>query len=102
MAGFNPFQAIMGRMMPQTPQMPQMPAQSNQMSNPPQPNWNALMDQLQGNTAGVIKEARYDVPAEIANDPQAAAMHIIQSGQANNNPMMRFIAPMLNQMGIKL
>ena len=102
MAGFNPFQAIMGRMMPQAPQMPQMPVQVNPAGNRPQPDWNALMGQLQGDTAGAIKEAKYDVPAEIANDPQAAAMHIIRSGQANNNPMMRFIAPMLNQMGIKL
>ena len=102
MAGFNPFQAIMGRMMPQAPQMPQMPAQGNQAGNQSQTDWNALMGQLQGNTAGVIKEAKYDVPAEIANDPQAAVMHIIQSGQAANNPMMRIIAPMLNQMGIRL
>ena len=92
MAGFNPFQAIMGRMMPQAPQMPQMPVQSSQMNNQSQ----------QSNTAGAIKEAHYDVPEEIVNNPQAAAMHIIQSGQANNNPMMRFIMPMLNQMGIKL
>lgn len=102
MAGFNPFQAIMGRMMPQAPQMPQMPVQNSQMNNQSQPDWNVLMGQLQSNTAGAIKEAHYDVPEEIVNNPQAAAMHIIQSGQANNNPMMRFIMPMLNQMGIKL
>ena len=59
------------------------------------------MGQLQGNTAGVVKEAGFNVPEEYANNPQAAAMHIIQSGQANNNPMMRFIAPMLNRMGIR-
>ena len=102
MAGINPFQAIMGRMMPQTTQMPQMPVQGNQMNNQSQPDWNVLMGQLQSNTAGVIREAHYDVPAEIANDPQAAAMHIIQSGQANNNPMMRFITPMLNRMGVRI
>lgn len=102
MAGINPFQAIMGRMMPQAPQIPQNMPVGNQTGNQPQPDWNALMGQLQGNTAGVIKEAHYDVPAEIANDPQAAAMHIIQSGQAANNPMMRIISPMLNRMGIRL
>lgn len=101
MAGFNPFQAIMGRMMQQAPQMPQMPAQGNQAGNLQGANWNALMGQLQGNTAGVIKEAKFDVPAEIANDPQAAAMHIIQSGQAANNPMMWIIGPMLNRMGVR-
>lgn len=97
----NPFQAIMGRMMPQASQMPQIPASGNQMNNQSQPDWNALMGQLQGNTAVVVKEAGFNVPEEYANNPQAAAMHIIQSGQANNNPMMRFIAPMLNRMGIR-
>ena len=82
--------------------MPQFPPTGQQAQNVQGMDWNALMGQLHGNTAGVIKEARYDVPAEIANDPQAAAMHIIQSGQAANNPMMRFIAPMLNRMGIRL
>ena len=82
--------------------MPQAPTPAPQMQNQSQPDWNTLMGQLQGNTAGVIKEAHYDVPTEIANDPQAAAMHIIQSGQASNNPMMRVIAPMLNRMGVRL
>jgi len=97
----NPFQAIMGRMPQQVPQMPPMPVAGPQGQNQPQPDWNALMGQLQANTAGVVKEAGFNVPDECMNDPRSAAMHIIQSGQANNNPMMRLITPMLNRMGIR-
>ena len=80
----------------------QNPYPAQQAQNQPQPDWNALMGELQSNTAGVIKEAHYNVPAEIANNPQAAAMHIIRSGQAANNPMMRIISPMLNRMGVRI
>ena len=45
----------------------------------------------------MIKQAGYNVPDEIANNPQAAVMHMIQSGQIGG-PMMRRIQPMLNML----
>ena len=94
----NPFQAIMGRM---GCQMPQNMSPAQQMGNGQAMDWNALMGQLQANPGAVLKEANYNVPDEIANDPQAAALYILRSGQASNNPMMRIIAPMLNRMGVR-
>ena len=55
------------------------------------------MRQLQANPAQMIKQAGYNVPDEIANNPQAAVMHMIQSGQIGG-PMMRRIQPMLNML----
>lgn len=43
--------------------------------------------ELKMNPAQLIKQAGYNVPANIANNPQAAVMHIIQSGQVRS-PVM--------------
>lgn len=55
------------------------------------------MAQLQANPAGMLKQAGYNVPDEIAGNPQATVMHLIQSGQVSN-PMLRMIQPMINRM----
>lgn len=96
----NPFQAIMGRMMPQASQMPQIPASGNQMNNQSQPDWNALMGQLQANPGDALKKAGYDVPEELIGNPQATVMHLIQSGQVSS-PLMQRIQPFLSRMGIR-
>ena len=96
----NPFQAIMGRMMPQASQMPQIPASGNQMNNQSQPDWNALMGQLQANPGDVLKTAGYNVPEELIGNPQATVMHLLQTGQVSN-PLMQRIQPFLNRMGVK-
>lgn len=67
------------------PMMPQMPNMQNQMA------------QLQSNPAQMIKQAGYNVPDEIANNPQATVMHLIQSGQVGG-PMLQRIQPMLNML----
>lgn len=74
-------------------------------SNPPTtaPNGQQMtmlqdaMRQLQSNPAEMIKQAGFSVPDEYANDPRAAAMHIIQSGQVKG-PVMQRIQPMLNML----
>lgn len=65
--------------------------------NAPQMTMQDAMRQLQANPAQMIKQAGYKVPDEIANNPQAAVMHMIQTGQING-PMMRRIQPMLNML----
>ena len=60
-------------------------------------NMQDAMRQLQANPAQMIKQAGYNVPDEIANNPQAAVMHLIQSGQIGG-PMMQRIGPMINRM----
>ena len=96
----NPFQAIMGRMPQQAPQMPPMPVAGQQGQNQPQPDWNALMGQLQANPVGMIRNAGYNVPDELNGNPQAMVMHLMRSGQIGG-PMMQKIAPMLNRMGVR-
>ena len=76
---------------PTTPNAPVTPP------NAPQMTMQDAMRQLQANPAQMIKQAGYNVPDEIANNPQAAVMHMIQSGQIGG-PMMRRIQPMLNML----
>ena len=56
------------------------------------------MKQLRGNPAEMIRAAGYQVPADAANDPQKAVMHMIQTGQVGG-PLMKMIGPMIAQMG---
>lgn len=78
----------------------QEPRPQPQMANPSQPDWNALMSQLQANPAAFVKEKGYNVPDELNGNPQATVMHLIQSGQVGG-PMMQMIRPYLARMGIR-
>ena len=67
-------------------------------SNQPQmTNMQDAMTQLRSNPAQMIRQSGYNVPDEIANNPQATVMHLIQSGQVGG-PMMQRIQPMLNML----
>lgn len=98
----NPlFNAIMGGSKPvqnnpsnssQTPsQTPVTP------SNAPKMTMMDAMHELQQHPAQLMKQAGFNVPDEIANNPQQAVMHLIQSGQVGG-PMMRMVQPMLNRL----
>lgn len=56
-----------------------------------------MMSQLQANPVELLKNAGYNVPQELANNPQAMVMHLLQSGQIAN-PAMRSIQPILNSL----
>ena len=58
------------------------------------------MAQLQSNPAQMIRQKGFNVPDEIANNPQATVMHLIQSGQVGG-PMMQRIQPMINMLMCK-
>lgn len=81
-------------------QMPQEGASENPANNQPTADWNAAMGQLKANPAGLLKQAGFNVPGNVGNDPQRMVMHLIQSGQVGG-PMMRMIQPMLNRMGVR-
>ena len=68
-------------------------------SNGPQMTMMDAMQQLRSDPAGTIRRAGYNVPDEIAGNPQATVMHLIQSGQIGG-PMMQKIRPMLQMLGI--
>lgn len=98
----NPlFDAVSGRSAAVRPDRADnpMPTQNNAVMPPnaPQMTMQDAMAQLRQNPAKMIKQAGFNVPDEIANNPQAAVMHLIQSGQIGG-PMMQRIGPMINRM----
>ena len=56
------------------------------------------MQQLQNDPVGMAKQAGYNIPQNLAGNPQAMVQHLIQSGQVSN-PMLQKIMPMLNKLG---
>ena len=61
-----------------------------------QPQMN--MQQLQQDPVGMAQKAGYNIPPQLANNPQAMVQHLIQTGQVSN-PMLQKIMPMLNKLG---
>ena len=63
-----------------------------------QPQMN--MQQLQQDPIGMAQKAGYNIPQNLASNPQAMVQHLIQSGQVSN-PMLQKIMPMIQRMGGK-
>lgn len=98
----NPlFNAIMGGSQPGKQQGGEIPQQAQGTpQNAPQGQRITMQDamaQLKSDPAGMLRQAGYNVPDELANNPQAAVMHILQSGQVKN-PLYQMIQPMLNRL----
>ena len=72
--GSQPFQPGAGQTMPIASQTSAMPSNGQQMT------MMDAMSKLRSNPAQAIQSAGYNVPPEIANNPQAAVMHLIQTG----------------------
>lgn len=70
---------------------PFMPGNASQM------NMMNAMNQLRSNPVNAIRQAGYNVPDEIAGDPQAVVMHLIQTGQVGGQAM-QWLQPMLRNM----
>lgn len=66
----------------------------DKMNGQPQTN----MQQLQQNPIGMAKQAGYNIPENLAGNPQAMVQHLIQTGQVSN-PMLQKIMPILNRLG---
>lgn len=65
---------------------------------PQQPaDFQTAMNDLRSHPAQMIRQAGFDVPDEIANNPQAAVMHILQSGQARG-PIVQRLQPLIRMM----
>ena len=65
-----------------------------ELSKPQKVNMQDALTQLRSNPAQLIKQAGYNVPANIVNNPQAAVMHILQSGQVRP-PVMNLLSKMM-------
>lgn len=74
----------------------EMMAGNLSMPGGPAPRMNMMdvMNQLRENPMQMIKNAGYNVPDEIAGNPQAMVMHLINTGQIGG-PIMQRIQPML-------
>lgn len=66
-------------------------------SNAPKMTMMDAMSKLRSDPAQMIRQAGYNVPDEIAGNPQAAVMHLLQTGQVGGAAMQR-IQPMLNML----
>lgn len=55
------------------------------------------MTELRSHPADIIKQAGFNVPANLMGNPQATVMHLMQTGQIRS-PMMQRIQPMLNML----
>lgn len=72
------------------------------MANPlyqelsPKVDMRDALQQLKNNPSQLIKQAGYNVPANIANNPQAVVMHILQSGQVRS-PVMGMLSRLMGR-----
>ena len=58
------------------------------------------MQQLQQDPIGMARQAGYNIPENLAGNPQAMVQHLIQTGQVSN-PILQKIMPMIRQLGGK-
>ena len=56
------------------------------------------MQQLQSDPVGMAKRAGFNIPDNIAGNPQAMVQHLIQTGQVST-PMLQKIMPMIQKLG---
>ena len=58
------------------------------------------MQQLRQDPIGAAQSAGYQIPQNLAGNPEAMVKHLIQSGQISN-PMLQKIMPMMQRFGLK-
>ena len=59
-----------------------------------QPN----LQQIQQDPIGMAKQAGFNIPPNLAGNPQAMVQHLIQTGQGGG-PLLRQIMPLIQRMG---
>lgn len=60
-------------------------------------NYQEQLQQIQANPIAIGKEKGFDIPEDLAGDPKAMVMHLINSGQVKS-PMLQQIMPRIRQM----
>ena len=56
------------------------------------------LQQLRQDPIGAAQKAGYNIPQDLAGNPQAMVQHLIQSGQVSS-PLLQKIMPMIRGMG---
>ena len=60
-------------------------------------NRQPTVQDIQRDPIGMAKQAGYNIPQNLAGNPQAMVQHLIQSGQIGG-PMMQRIMPMMQKL----
>lgn len=55
------------------------------------------LEQIRKDPLGAAKQAGFQIPEGMENDPKAMVMHLINSGQVSN-PVLQRIMPLIRQM----
>ena len=55
------------------------------------------LEQIRNDPLGMAQKAGFQIPENLASDPQAMVMHLIQTGQVSG-PMFQKILPMIQRM----
>jgi len=63
-------------------------------------NRQPTMQDLQRDPVGIGRQAGYQIPEGIGNNPQAIFRHLMQTGQITN-PMMQRLLPLMQRMGLR-
>jgi len=58
-----------------------------------QPN----LQQIQNDPIGMARQAGYNIPPNLAGNPQAMVQHLIQTGQVGG-PMLQKVMPMMQKL----
>lgn len=58
-----------------------------------QPN----LQQIQNDPIGMARQAGYNIPQNLAGNPQAMVQHLIQTGQVGG-PMLQKVMPMIQKL----
>lgn len=65
----------------------------------PQMSMQDVMNSLRSNPVQTIRQAGFNLPDEVGNNPQSIVTYLIQSGQVGG-PALQRIRPMLSMMGM--
>ena len=55
------------------------------------------LEEIRKDPLGAAKQAGFQIPEEMKNDPKAMVMHLINSGQVSS-PVLQRIMPLIRQM----
>jgi len=65
-----------------------------------QPAQQITMQDVQRDPIGIGRDKGYQIPDNLAGNPQAMVQHLIRTGQVSN-PMLQKIMPMMQRLGVK-
>lgn len=63
-------------------------------------NRQPTMQDIQRDPVGIGRQAGYQIPDNIGNNPQAIFQHLMQTGQITS-PVMQRLMPLMQRLGMK-